>query len=108
MIVWCIIRIEYFRISCLDKIGINSLTEEISNQATKKEAIDHPIISSERQQKILKDSSEHLSNVLLHREMDELWVEDVRILIKKLNELLGDISTEEVLDEIFNQFCIGK
>lgn len=40
--------------------------------------------------------------------MDELWVEDVRILIKKLNELLGDISTEEVLDEIFSQFCIGK
>jgi len=39
---------------------------------------------------------------------DELTAEDIRIAIKTLSEVIGDVTTDQILDIIFSKFCIGK
>ena len=38
----------------------------------------------------------------------ELQVEEVRLALNGLGQLVGDVSVEEVLDRVFAEFCIGK
>ncbi|MEE8423820.1 MAG: hypothetical protein V3S49_04710 [Thermodesulfobacteriota bacterium] len=35
-------------------------------------------------------------------------VVDLRDAINYLKEIIGEVTTEDILDEIFSQFCIGK
>ena len=38
----------------------------------------------------------------------ELCAEHLRTALKELKELIGEVSSEEVLDAIFSKFCVGK
>jgi len=38
----------------------------------------------------------------------DIMTEDIRNLANYISELTGDISTDDVLDELFLNFCIGK
>ena len=38
----------------------------------------------------------------------ELCAEHLRTALKELKELIGEVSTEDVLDTIFSKFCVGK
>jgi tRNA modification GTPase len=38
----------------------------------------------------------------------ELIVEDLRVALKQLGRVLGETTPDEVLDDIFRRFCIGK
>ena len=39
---------------------------------------------------------------------DELLVVDVREALDHLGRILGTVYTEDILDRVFNKFCIGK
>lgn len=39
---------------------------------------------------------------------DELAAEDVRLALRALGRITGQVDVEEILDRIFGQFCIGK
>lgn len=38
----------------------------------------------------------------------ELFALDIKQALERLNELIGEVYVDEVLDKIFSQFCIGK
>ena len=65
------------------------------------------LITNIRHQNSLKSCSYYLQRVRPTKVL-ELKAEELRCAAKEIGGLLGDISTEEVLDEIFSSFCIGK
>ena len=38
----------------------------------------------------------------------ELCAEHLRTALKELKELIGEVTSEDVLDTIFSKFCVGK
>ena len=42
------------------------------------------------------------------RHGDELVAAEIRAALDALGELVGAICTDDVLDRVFSQFCIGK
>ena len=38
----------------------------------------------------------------------ELFAEDLRLAQRNLSEITGDVSSEDLLGEIFGSFCLGK
>ncbi len=50
----------------------------------------------------------HAIDLSAHAEHVDLLGEEIRASIHALDELVGKISTEDVLGEIFSNFCIGK
>lgn len=54
--------------------------------------------------KIKEVKSDLAKNILT----EECLSEELRIIIKDLSEITGIIDNEQVLDEIFSKFCIGK
>ncbi len=41
-------------------------------------------------------------------EGSELAAEEIRLGINALNSLIGRVGVEDILDEIFSSFCLGK
>ena len=51
-------------------------------------------------EKILQGIHNQLSN--------ELLVLDIRTVLEYLGEIIGEVTTEDLLGHIFSKFCIGK
>lgn len=68
------------------------------------------IVSRQRQRGALEEALASLARALDggHESMPELVAEDVRLALRALGRLLGQVDVEEVLDRVFSQFCIGK
>jgi tRNA modification GTPase len=69
------------------------------------------IISNLRHYESLQQVSESMSRVIsgLGQELpDDLIAVDIRQAIHYLGEITGQITTDEILGNIFKNFCIGK
>ena len=69
------------------------------------------IALNERQVDLAKSTLESLENI--NKVFDEklpwdFWTIDLRQAINYLGELTGEDLTENLLDNIFSKFCIGK
>ena len=64
-----------------------------------------------RHQHALQQSLAHVAIVkeglASNREL-ELIAMDLRIALSELGEVIGETTTEDLLDSIFSQFCLGK
>lgn len=100
-------------ISALDGTGVGELMDRLARVVEELAPVtDGPegTVSSARQQALLARALGELEraqeNVDLGRA--ELAIEDIRHAELDLAEILGDSSPDEVLDEVFRNFCIGK
>lgn len=104
---------KYISISTKSSNGLKQLEDEIvsrvysgaSNQA------EANFISSVRQAKALEDAKDNLVECLHTIDMgmaEDFIVIDVRSAWEKLGEITGDTVNEDIIDQIFSQFCIGK
>jgi len=69
------------------------------------------IIVNERHFNILKKSEEFINNaihLIENNQPNDLLAEEIRMLNYALSEITGEITSEEILKEIFSNFCIGK
>ncbi|HEY5233811.1 MAG TPA: tRNA uridine-5-carboxymethylaminomethyl(34) synthesis GTPase MnmE [Verrucomicrobiae bacterium] len=100
-------------VSCLSGQGIESLKDAIKNLvwAGKIEAgMLQVMINSRHQEALGRTRAATLRTIeALRADMTlELVALDLRIAINAVGEIVGKTATEDLLDSIFSQFCIGK
>ena len=97
----------YYNISSKDGYGIDLILKIIKENINKNQSNEQIFISRERQLTCLLDTIFHLENTDKEKSVD-LFAEDIRLSLKSLSSLFGNIDIEDVLDIIFSDFCIGK
>ncbi len=101
-----------FFISAKENSGIDKLSAYlVSLYSHGKIDADHSIITSARHAALLKQTSEDLEKVFAGLEKNlsnDLIATDLRQALVHLGEITGQISTEDLLANIFSKFCIGK
>lgn len=98
-------------ISSLKKDGIEQLHNRLSEIVKKDQVKNDIIITNIRHYEALKNTSLALEQVLLGmdiRTTPELLAFDIRKAIFHLGEITGEITTDDLLANIFSKFCIGK
>jgi tRNA modification GTPase len=102
---------EEFLISAKYDRGIDELKDFLASEVKKSSERVTDILLNQRQYLILQDIKTYLMNSLssLDSNMDNSFIAfDIRNAIKKLGELTGEIYSEDILNNIFSKFCIGK
>ena len=99
-------------ISAREKTGLEELRSKLSEAAMKDILTsENVIITSLRHYEALKSVSESLERVLTGLETgipDDLIATDIKQAIHYLGLISGQITTDEILGNIFKNFCIGK
>lgn len=97
-------------ISALSGIGLDALTERLVAAAQDRIGDAGVLVpTSVRQTFHLGAAIEHLAQYLSGPSHDvELRAEDLRLAADSLGRITGRIDAEDVLDQIFSRFCIGK
>jgi tRNA modification GTPase len=98
-------------ISSLQKENIHSIVEELRKVLREQKVNDDVVITNIRHYEALKNTAESLQSVIVAIDghfSGEMLSIDIRKAIFHLSEITGDITTEDLLDNIFSKFCIGK
>lgn len=101
------------RVSAKESIGLEELRRCVVTQATCgiAAANERPVITSVRHADALTKAAHslELAKQSIHeRRSPELVAVDIQDAIDHVDSITGTITSEEVLDRIFNEFCIGK
>ena len=91
--------------------NLESVLSEIDRFVKDNGIRDLTLLTSERHQALLNDilaSAKRAENGLRQQMPTDLVAEDVRMALHDLGELTGTISSEDILNNIFGKFCIGK
>ena len=99
-----------FRISARQGDGISELVGALATFAHDYfGSSENGLIGRERQRKLLRETADALRSCLaVAGRGDELAGEELRVASQSLGRLLGRVDVEDVLDRIFQEFCIGK
>ena len=97
----------------IDLNGINSLKEKIVElfNLNELEQQDYTYLSNVRQISLAKDAYQILEEVDngIKNEVPVDMIEiDIKRAWKKLGEIKGETYTEELIEQLFSQFCLGK
>jgi tRNA modification GTPase len=98
---------EGLAVSALTGFGIDALLDEIARRAHRTLAGGHAIITRDRHRRALQEAWASLRR-LNESAPVELVAEDLRRAALSLAAVAGRIGAEDILDEIFASFCIGK
>ncbi|MGI9568990.1 MAG: tRNA uridine-5-carboxymethylaminomethyl(34) synthesis GTPase MnmE, partial [Desulfobulbia bacterium] len=97
-------------ISALTGDGISSLISEIARNAAELMGYgEQPVITRTRHRACLEDCVRALDDYLKgDLENPELRAEDLRSAASAIGRITGRVDVEEILDQLFGTFCIGK
>jgi len=104
----------FVSISALKNEGIDKLKRAIYQSLIHRNvrsSPEHLIVANIRHKTALVQAKESLSNALKGLEEGaslEFIAFEIRSALEALGEMVGETATEEVLNRIFEQFCIGK
>ena len=106
-------KYEFIEISSNDKEKVNLLKNKISEIFNLDDITnsDYTYISNVRQISLLKKCLEIVENINEEVENDtpvDLMEINIRLLWETLGEITGNVYKDELLDEIFSKFCLGK
>ena len=91
--------------------GLDTLIEHIARAAEQRLACDSvaPALTQARHRQALRQCVENLAAFIAGPLQDaELRAEDLRQAITALGRITGRVDVEDILDQVFGQFCIGK
>ena len=98
-------------ISALKGDGIEELKQVLTSKVCDIEPENLEYVTNSRQQACLQKAKESLEQALLAtqiHELQDLISIDVKSALLALDELTGELVTDNLLDNIFEHFCIGK
>lgn len=98
------------KISALKKQNIEQLRELLYKKAVKTTDLGADFLCEERHLDALKRAKEALTNVIdkiFDLSLDILAI-DIKIAWQALGEITGKTATEEIINNIFSKFCVGK
>ena len=98
-------------ISALTGEGVAELKNTLKSKVCDIEPENLDFVTNTRQQECLKKAKMSLEQALLAAQLNELQdliSIDVKSSILALDELTGELITDNILDNIFEHFCIGK
>jgi tRNA modification GTPase len=101
---------DLLEVSAVTGIGLRILHTQIEERVA--EALDReeaPVLTRARHRRLVEEARAALERAIpaLSRG-PELGAEDVRVAASAIGRLTGRIDVEDLLDEIFSSFCIGK
>jgi tRNA modification GTPase len=98
-------------ISVKDNLNINGLILKLKNKLKNKFITsDDILITRERHRQHLEQSLAYLKNFEEKNQAEDFdkAAEDLRLATRHLGKIVGKVDAEEILGNIFNDFCIGK
>ena len=98
-------------LSTITKDGFEELKAKVKQFVGEKSIEDTEFITNSRQQDCLEKSRESLMQALLATQINELQdliSIDVKSALLYLDEITGEVITDDILNNIFDNFCIGK
>ena len=99
------------RISTLSGVGIEELQSQVKDIVCDFSSEETEFITNQRQEECLKNCRENLVHALDAAKVNELQDMisiDLKSALLCLDEITGEVITDEILDNIFSHFCIGK
>ncbi|MFN4197003.1 MAG: tRNA uridine-5-carboxymethylaminomethyl(34) synthesis GTPase MnmE, partial [Caldimicrobium sp.] len=106
-------NIEVIPISVKEEINLDLLYQNIEKKIlTEKGTITAEVVPNLRQKIALEIAKENLKKAITElsqkNPLPELIALEIRGAISSLAEIIGEITTEDLLNKIFSNFCIGK
>lgn len=98
-------------LSCKIGQGIDQLIEQLTGIAAKAMAPgDAPVLTRARHRKALSEALDAFTRIEQAPAPPELALvaEDLRLAMRAMGRITGHVGVEDVLDQIFSTFCIGK
>lgn len=102
---------EAINISSKTGFNIEELKEKIKEAVLDKNAAETEFVTNQRQEECLKNAFGALTNALhatQNGELQDLISIDIKTALLSLDEITGEVITDEILENIFEHFCIGK
>ena len=104
---------EFIKVSVQDKIGMSDIKTKVIDIFKLKEIMmrDFTYVANAREISLLKETQDIIEGIIISIE-NNLPIDMVEIDVKKIWEILGEITGEiysdELIDQLFSRFCLGK
>jgi tRNA modification GTPase len=105
---------KWIEISATENLGISNMEDEIYKYIVSGQVEDSSqklIITNVRHRSALEKTKQAVENILETINMGlpmDLMAVDLKEALDSLSEVTGEISTEDLLDHVFSNFCVGK
>ena len=100
---------QIVKISVLKEQGLENLLSILKQFIFKSlETNKDHLVFNERHRVLLQKTSDALKNIDFESSQIEIIAEDINEAIKNIGFITGEIFTDDILDNIFSKFCIGK
>lgn len=107
------IKIDFLSLSSKSYEGFDKFFEVCLNFINNTKYYEHNYVLNNRRHKVrledvylkIKDLKDQIQS---NNFSEEILAEDLKAICNGLSEITGEIGSEEILDEIFSNFCIGK
>ncbi|MGC0371765.1 MAG: hypothetical protein DGJ47_000465 [Rickettsiaceae bacterium] len=101
-------NVPIIKLSIKKQMGVKNLYNEVVNIAQKiASPSDTPQITRARYRAQLENAVDNLQRFALQDDL-VLAAEDIRMTVQAISNITGKITVDEILGEIFSNFCIGK
>jgi len=102
---------NFVPLSAINKMNIEYLKEKLHQLVVKEELQSDVILSNTRHVEALQQATSNLDSVLNGLATgitSDFIAMDIRQALHYLGEIVGEVSTDDLLGNIFGKFCIGK
>ncbi|MEQ8824114.1 MAG: tRNA uridine-5-carboxymethylaminomethyl(34) synthesis GTPase MnmE [Filomicrobium sp.] len=100
---------DYLEVSTKSDLGLKELVERISGLAVSRAGSgEDSVVTQARHRQHIERCLAHLERFAGMRGDIELRAEELRLAADALGRISGRVDPEDVLDQVFGRFCIGK